>query len=124
VSKEAIAHSLTVSKRGDLVIVDKVPGKRTSVARLTPRGLVAQQRHLDLFSDIERRWTERFGGDVLRTLRSALEAIVETSDLDDSPLAAAYGPPPGTWRADMPTTPETLPHYPVVLRGGGYPDGA
>ncbi|HEX9644869.1 MAG TPA: hypothetical protein VGC11_12840, partial [Acidimicrobiia bacterium] len=123
VSKEAIAQSLTVSKRGDIVIVDKAPGKRTREARLTPRGRVAQQRHLDLISGIERRWAKRFGRDVLRTLRSSLEAIVVTSDLADSPLAEAYGPLLRTWRADTPT-PETLPHYPMVVRGGGYPDGA
>jgi hypothetical protein len=123
VSKEAIAHSLTVSKRGDAVIVDKAPGKRTRQARLTPRGRVAQQRHLDLISDIERRWATRFGREVVRRLRSSLEAIVVTFDLGNSPLAEAYGPLPRTWRADTPT-PETLPHYPMVLRGGGYPDGA
>jgi hypothetical protein len=122
-SREAIALSLTVATRGDLVAVEKTPGKRTRQARLTPRGVVAGDRHLDLISDIESRWAERFGTDVLRTMRSSLEAIVVASKLCDSPLAAAYGPPPGTWRADTPT-PETLPHYPLLVRGGGYPDGA
>lgn len=122
-SKEAIGLSLTVATRGDLVAVEKAPGKRTRQARLTPRGLVAGERHLDLVSDIECRWVRRFGPDVLRTLRSSLEAIVVTPELCNSPLAAAYGPLPGTWRADKPA-PETLPHYPLVVRGGGYPDGA
>ncbi|HUP84484.1 MAG TPA: hypothetical protein VM143_02345 [Acidimicrobiales bacterium] len=122
-SKEAIAHSLTVSKRIDIVIVDKAPGKRTSEARLTPRGRVAQQRHHDLVNDIERRWATRFGGEVVQSLRSSLEEIVVASDLADSPLAEAYGPLPGTWRAEVPT-PETLPHFPMLVRGGGYPDGA
>jgi hypothetical protein len=123
VSKEAIAHSLTVSKRRSLVIVDKAPGKRTNQARLTAGGLLAQQRHHDVVSDIERRWVQRFGGHVVRALRSSLEEIVVTSDLAGSPLAEAYGPLPGTWRSDAPT-PVTLPHYPAMMRGGGFPDGA
>jgi hypothetical protein len=122
-SKEAIALSLTVATRGDLVAVEKTPGKRNRQAWLTPRGVVARERHLDLTSDIESRWAQRFGADVLRTMRSSLEAIVVSSNLCDSPLAPAYGPPPGTWRADSPT-PERLPHYPLLVRGGGFPDGA
>ena len=122
VSKEAIAFSLALEKRGYLA-VEKAPGKRTRQARLTPRGSAAQRDHVARISDIERRWTTRFGRDVLRTLRSSLEAIVVTPDLAGSPLTEAYGPLPGTWRADM-KTPDTLPHYPIVLHRGGYPDGA
>ena len=123
VSKEAIANNLlTLQKRG-YVVVERAPGKRTRQARLTPPGLAAQQNYLALTSDIERRWATRFGSDVLRALRSSLEAIVVAPDLGGSPLAEAYGPIPGTWRADM-KTPDTLPHYPMVLHRGGYPDGA
>ncbi|MEN3273315.1 MAG: hypothetical protein V7636_2076 [Actinomycetota bacterium] len=121
VSKEAIAHSL--SRQQGCVVVETAPGKRTRQARLTPRGLAAQQRHVGLISDIEQRWATRFGRNVVRALRSSLEAIVVTPELADSPLADAYGPPPGTWRADR-KTPDTLPHYPMVLHRGGYPDGA
>lgn len=121
VSKEAISNSLTLQKRGYLV-VEKVPGGRAKQARLTATGLAAQQQHHALVSEIESRWVKRFGTSV-EDLRSALEAIVVSTDLADSPLAASYGPPPGTWRADM-KTPVTLPHYPLVLHRGGYPDGA
>lgn len=123
VSKEAIANNLlTLEKRG-YVVVESAPGKRTRQARLTLRGLAAQQNYPALVSDIEGRWATRFGSDVLRTLRSSLEGIVVTPDLGDSPLAEAYGPLPDTWRAEM-KTPDTLPHYPMVLHRGGYPDGA
>ena len=32
-------------------------------------------------------------------------------------------PPPCTWRAEVPR-PAVLPHYPMILRRGGYPDGS
>ena len=123
VSKEAMALSLTVATRDDLVAVEKPPGRRTRQARLTPHGVVARRRHLDLIGDVEHRWAERVGGAAIGRLRSSLEAIVVTTDLAASPLAEAYGPLPGTWRADVPV-PATLPHHPMVVRGGGYPDGA
>jgi hypothetical protein len=121
VSKVAVAQSLTRLKHH--VLVDNAPGKRVRRAVLTPRGLASQQTYLALIGNIERRWVRRLGSDVLRRLRSALEAIVVTADLAGSPLVAAYGPLPGTWRAEIPI-PDTLPHYPMVLHRGGYPDGA
>lgn len=123
VSKEAIANNLVALGKRGYVVVEKSPGKRTRQARLTPRGLAAQKNYLVLTRDIERRWATRFGSDVLRNLRSSLEAIVVTPDLRRSPLAKAYGPLPGTWRADV-TAPATLPHFPMVLHRGGFPDGA
>ena len=91
-------------------------------AALIP-AVAAQQNYLTLTGDIERRWATRFGSEVVRGLRSSLEAIVVTPELGGSPLAEAYGPVPGTWRADM-KTPDTLPHYPMVNHRGGFPDGA
>lgn len=121
VSKEAVANSLTLEKRGYLVI-EKVAGGRAKQARLTASGIAAQRQYHALIADIEDRWATRFGGDVV-ALRSALEGIVVATDLANSPLAPAYGPPPGTWRADM-KTPDTLPHFPMVLHRGAFPDGA
>jgi len=64
-----------------------------------------------------------------RAARSAYESVVRSAD--DTPLRAALGPidvSPAPrfergWRAKI-KAPETLPHHPIVLHRGGYPDGA
>ncbi len=38
-------------------------------------------------------------------------------------LAAGLEPPPGGWPASL-RSPATLPHYPMVLHRGGFPDGS
>ncbi len=40
-----------------------------------------------------------------------------------SPLAAGLVPSPDNWRSRV-RRPETLPHHPMVLHRGGYPDGS
>lgn len=59
----------------------------------------------------------RFGDDVIRRLREALETVVR-QDLFREP--EFY---PDNWRASV-RKPQTPPHYPMVLHRGGFPDGA
>ncbi|MGA2826507.1 MAG: hypothetical protein ABSF03_10325 [Streptosporangiaceae bacterium] len=47
----------------------------------------------------------------------------DPGDLAASPLGPVLEPYPGNWRADV-RAPRTLPHYPMVLHRGGYPDGS
>ena len=54
----------------------------------------------------------------------ALERLVgDPGDLAASPLGPGLEPYPDNWRADV-RAPRTLPHYPMVLHRGGYPDGS
>lgn len=122
ISKDAVTNSLNLRKRGHLV-VESMPGKRTKQARLTDTGLAAQAQYHQLVGDIEQRWSKRFGGGVVGDLRAALEAIVVSDRLTESRLAAGLVPPPDGWRRAV-KTPDTLPHFPMVLHRGGYPDGA
>ena len=77
---------------------------RLNVARLTPAGVEARAAAQERLERIE----ARLGDD---ELLAALEPI------------AAFVPEPSGWRATV-KTPETLPHFPMVLHRGGYPDGA
>jgi hypothetical protein len=52
-----------------------------------------------------------------------LEPIVGDTELASSPLRVGLRAPPGTWRAAR-AEPLTLPHHPLVLHRGGYPDGS
>ena len=69
---------------------------------------------------IERNWRTRFGADRVTALRQALEPLGAG---DPSPLDAGLIPYPDNWRARV-QPPATLPHYPMTLHRGGYPDGS
>jgi hypothetical protein len=90
---------------------------------LTPEGADARRQFEALALSIEQSWERRCGSDLVARLRAALERIVVAPTLDRSPLAAVVEPPPDCWRAWV-ARPITLPHYPMILHRGGYPDGA
>jgi hypothetical protein len=101
VSKEAIAASVGFLERhGHVVRADRQ-------VLLTPEGRQAQDNDRQLLDRLEQQWQ---GTD---DLRAALE-----------PLAGQPIPPyPDGWRATI-RKPATLPHHPMVLHRGGFPDGS
>jgi hypothetical protein len=68
------------------------------VARLTDQGLRARPEPGDLLAGLADRW------------RATVTAVCRP------------GTAPDGWRAAI-RRPVTLPHYPMVLNRGGYPDG-
>jgi hypothetical protein len=128
ISKEAVAVSLTSLARTDYVIVEGTqPSKRT--IRLTSTGETLRTIHLRLHARIGRSWAKRFGSNVVEQLQVALERI-----LDHPQLADGLSPYPDGWRASKPYADRTeallanprplLPHCPMVLHRGGWPDGS
>ena len=128
ISKEAVAVSLTSLARTDYVIVEGTqPSKRT--IRLTSAGETLRTVQLRLHARIEKAWARRSGANVVESLRIALERI-----LDHSELTAGLAPYPDGWRASKPYADRTeallanprgrLPHCPMVLHRGGWPDGS
>lgn len=75
-----------------------------------------------LYTEIEDSWRTRFGADTFYQLKKALFEIVRDGS-PSSPLLKGLQPYPDCWRAKIPQ-PSTLPHYPMVLHRGGYPDGS
>jgi hypothetical protein len=55
----------------------------------------------------------------IRAVREALEQLTT----DQARLDTGLEPPPGGWRASL-RRPAMLPHYPMVLHRGGFPDGS
>jgi DNA-binding MarR family transcriptional regulator len=101
----------------------------TKRVRLTARGR-AQQTELPLVhARVEAAWAERFGADELGLLRRSLDDVLEHPDLREG-----LRPHPTCWRASRPYLAHTeamienpravLPHYPLVLHRGGWPDGS
>ena len=107
----------------ELAVVEPDPaGSRYKVARLTPKGLEARKAYFRLVEAIKQRWRSRYGEQAIIRLRDALEQLVGAPNAE-SPLFQGLQPYPDNWRARV-ARPETLPHYPMVLHRGGYPDGA
>ena len=92
-------------------------------ACLTPSGAIAQQNARKLVARIERRWRRRLGAAAVAATHRALDRVVGDGSPGKPPLAEALAAPPGLWRSAAPT-PTTLPHHPMPLGRGGWPDGA
>jgi hypothetical protein len=123
VPKEATSMALTyLTKNGYVAVHEKV-------ARLTPKGREAHDRLRRLHAAVEKRWVARFGADHVDRLRLALQRV-----RDDPCLSNALEPHPDGWRSTKRYSAHTkamlddprrgLPHYPVVLHRGGWPDGS
>jgi DNA-binding MarR family transcriptional regulator len=124
VSREANAMCMGwLERRGCTVTELDETARRGKVVRLTPKGAKAQDNARRLLRAAEDSWQARHGAPVLDELRSALQAVVGDGTFAASPLAPGLVPYPDNWRAGV-RRPETLPHHPMVLHRGGYPDGS
>lgn len=121
VSKEAIAMALGfLAKRGYVSVLTE---RRVKKVIPGPAGVQARENGERWLGAIEGRWGKRYGADTIEALKKALERIAGDGTSEGSPLFAGLDPWPEGWRARMPK-PTTLPHYPMVLHRGGYPDGS
>lgn len=108
-----------------LAVVETSPDRKrpSKIARLTEAGIEVRDEYPLLLDAIEKRWQGQFGAAPVRALREAAEGLAGSPE-DLKPLLlqsiAAY---PDGWRAVV-RTPQTLPHFPMVLHRGGYPDGS
>ena len=120
-STASVRWALGILTRGDLAAEEPDPAaSRGKVARLTPRGLDAQHLYHELTGTIERRWHDHFTPGVTGALRASLEPLAAGRP---PLLSGGLEPYPDNWRASV-RRPATLPHFPIVLHRGGYPDGS
>ena len=123
-SKEAVRWATGILIREHLAAEDPDPAaSRGRVARLTSAGLEAQRCHDELAGTIEQRWRERFAERAIGALRASLELLATAPGGEPPRLFRGLEPYPDNWRAAV-RRPATLPHYPMVLHRGGYPDGS
>jgi hypothetical protein len=124
VATEAIRVALGyLDKRGHVEFKTDVTSGRGHLVRLTDKGLKAQTTYRRLVSGIELRWRERFGAEAVDELRETLELLAIPTANGRAPLFAGIEPYPDGWRAAGRQR-QYLPHFPVVLHRGGFPDGA
>ncbi len=124
VSREANAMCVGwLERHGCAVAVPDTTARRGKIVRLTPKGEKAQAKYRRLLHATEASWRTSFGDDAVDDLRVALEDVVGDGTFETSPLAPGLVPHPDNWRARV-RRPEILPHHPMVLHRGGYPDGS
>ena len=116
VSKEAIATALSfLEKRGYAAVTTESPN-RIKTLTLAAKGTRARNLYRRLVWDIEERWRTRFGVETVCDLRKSLDQMAVE-------LFRGLEPYPDGWRAAV-AKPEALPHYPMILHRGGFPDGS
>jgi methyltransferase (TIGR00027 family) len=121
ISKEAVAMAVARLAESGLATEGPEPGGgRFKITRLTAAGAAARSAYADRAAAVEDGWRARLGAGRVAALRAALEPLAAG---DPPPLLAALEPYPDNWRARV-KPPRVLPHYPMTLHRGGYPDGA
>ncbi len=128
VSKEATAIALRYLTKTRFAAIKGSTASKNR-AHLTAKGRKAQARQPSVHAQVEAAWRARFGVDEVRTLRRSLGRILEHPSLPEGLRPHADG-----WRATGPYLARTdallanprkaLPHYPLVLHRGGWPDGS
>ena len=121
VSKEAIHMAMGILGKKRIAVMEAESGVK--MVRLTLKGREAQETYRHLVEALEKRWQGRFGKDNIRGLREVLEQLVGEPAAEGSPLFRGLEPCADGWRASV-RRPGTLPHFPMVLHRGGYPDGS
>lgn len=124
VSKEANAMCAGwLERHGCAEAAPDPNASRGQVLRLTRKGQAAQDKYRRILAETETSWRSTYGVEAIDAARAALEPLVGDGTLAASPLAAGLAPRPDNWRSRV-RAPETLPHYPMVLHRGAYPDGS
>jgi DNA-binding MarR family transcriptional regulator len=119
VAKMTVDNWLGILEKHRYLTIGPGPaGGRFKVARLTARGRRAQDVYRRWAADAERQMADRFGAQAVGALRDAVQPL-----LADGLLWQGTEPYPDGWRAQV-AKPATLPHYPVISFGGGFPDGS
>jgi DNA-binding MarR family transcriptional regulator len=124
VAKEGLARAAGWLERRGLAVTEPVPGAgRGRQIRLTARGGALRPDYPERCAVVERGWRKRLGAGTADDLRGALEPMIGDGTPGGSPLWAGLVPYPDGWRASV-RPPGRLPHFPMVLHRGGFPDGS
>ena len=111
-------------ERRDCAVIEPDPAAtRGKVIRLTDKGVQARANYERLLAATEERWRAVYGPRRARCAARRPRAPRRRRHPRLVSPGRRPAPEPGNWRASV-QTPETLPHYPMVLHRGGFPDGS
>lgn len=132
VSKQAIDASITFLTKAGLVSSDGKGAK--ALVSLTPAGQVARTAAKAALTAVERSWDRQFSTEHVDRLRRALDRVLSLGEGPASVMAEGLAPHEGSWRSHKNYRPQTeavlanplgaLPHHPMGLHRGGFPDGS
>ncbi len=107
---------------------------RTKRVLFTAKGRRARDADRAVLASVEERWHARYGRAKIEALREGLQHVIDANDGGSSRLGTALMPALGGWRLQKAYVAQTnafvrdpagaLPHYPMVLHRGGWPDGS
>ena len=105
-------------------------GGKPKLVSLTIKGSRVKHRYEARLGALVERWREQYGAATMDALQLAVDALVAQPEA----LTQGLVPYPGAWRGAKPYRYQTdavladpfgaLPHHPMVLHRGGYPDGS
>lgn len=122
VSAASVSMAMGILRKGWVIEGPNASGRGKAVG-LTDKGFAAQSLYAKRAEEIEKRWEKIYGAGLIKVVRSSLETLVGNGLADRSPLFRGINPYPDGWRAKIPK-PEILPHFPMILHRGGFPDGS
>jgi DNA-binding MarR family transcriptional regulator len=138
ISKEGVAFAAGWLERSDYAELEPDPKTGNGkLIRLTAKGEEAQLAYRQRLEIVDKRWRERFGEPAVAVLRESLLTLIHQRSRENgeqAALAEGLMQYPDGWRARKPYEARTLafindpagalPHFPMVLHRGGYPDGS
>jgi DNA-binding MarR family transcriptional regulator len=134
IAKEGVAFATGWLARNSYAEIEADVAGKGKVIRLTAKGQKAREECSLRHALVERQWRERFGDREIGALRESVLALFHKRDGERPLLAEGLMPYPNGWRARKPYVTQTLafiedpagslPHHPMVLHRGGYPDGS
>ncbi|MGA7521400.1 MAG: hypothetical protein WBW84_02905 [Acidobacteriaceae bacterium] len=124
VSKESISMGMGfLAKRGLAQVLSQERARQGRIVLMTAAGSQVQTDSAQRLRVLEERWRARTGPEAASALRTTLETLAGDGTRADSPLFQGLDPYPEGWRAKG-KPPATLPHFPMVLHRGAFPDGS
>lgn len=124
VSKESLQMAMGIVTKSGLAGIGKSPdGGASNLVRLTSKGVEVRMQYQTRVTAIEEEWRRRFGSAAISGLRNSLEHLAGDDSAEHSPLFRCIVPYPDGWRAAV-RKPTILPHFPMVMHRGGFPDGS
>jgi DNA-binding MarR family transcriptional regulator len=134
IAKEGVAFATGWLQRTGFATIESDPKVKGKLIRLAAKGQRAQRAYLRRVEFVEKSWQERFSVAKIAGLRESLMAVLHKTEDGQPLLAQGLMPYPDGWRARKPYETRTLafindpagalPHQPMVLHRGGYPDGS
>jgi hypothetical protein len=130
VSKEGTSMAITFLAKHGYIALDP----RTKLVRLTLKGRDAHESAAGVHAEVDEQWRSRYGAPTVQRLRTAMQGVLEQRAGNRPRLSLGLEPHPDGWRAAKRYIAQAnavladpmgaLPHYPMVLHRGGWPDGS